>query len=313
MKQKAPEPNEALKWLKQTASGYAAFIPGGKSYVDATFKDLETIEQKHRGEVDKIVSDAYNSLKATTDKGMSIEAANDAWSILEKAVKQISELASDSASEILDNHPEIKNKIGGNLDQLKSLGDRLGPEAKKQVDETWDSIRDIVKGGVGIETANKIRKLVQEKTEQIKKLGDEAWKKGLEQAKPYLEKNPQVKELIEKNADSLKQGNFSEVYEKIKSAVEKGDTGDLEKYVKDAAGKAKESGFGGDLQKYAKMIPGGDQILPKLQQLKEAAEKHGDEAEDLLKSTYKEIQDVLSKRISDAEKLADKTKKDAKN
>lgn len=313
MKEKAPEPNEALKWLKQTATGYAAFIPGGKSYVDAAFKDLETVEKNHHGEVDKIVSDAYNSIKAASAKGMTMEAANDTWAILQKAIMQISELASESASEILDNHPEIKEKVGGNLDQLKDMGDNFGPEAKKQVDETWDSIKDIVKGGVGIDTANKIRKLVQEKTEQVKKLGDEAWKKGLEQAKPYLEKNPQVKKLVEENAESLKHGKFSDLYEKIKTAVEKGDTSDLESYVKNAASKAKDSGMGESLQKYAKMIPGGDQIFPKLVQLKEVAEKHGNEAEDILKSTYEEVQDVLNKRISQAEKLTDKAKNDAKD
>lgn len=312
MKESTPEPNEALKWLKQTATGYASFIPGGKSYVDTAFKDLETIQKNHSGEVDEIVNKTYEQLKSISGKGMSVQTANEAWNALEDALKKIGELASDSASEILNNHPDLKDKVGGNLDKLKGLGDSLGPEAKKQVDETWDSIKDIIKGGVTFETANKIRKLVQEKTESIKKLGDEAWKKSLEQAKPYLDKSPQVKELIEKNADSLKQGNFKDLYEKIKTAVEKGDTGDLESFVKDSVSKVTDSDAGDKIKEYAKMIPGGDQVLPKLMQLKEVAEKHGDDAEKILKGTYKEVADVLSKRISEAEKLADKAQKDAK-
>ena len=312
LKKSTPEPNEALKWLKQTATSYASFIPGGKSYVDTAFKDLETIQEKHSGEVDKIVAKTYDQLKAASAKGMNIQTANEAWSILEDAVKKIGDLAGDSANDILNNHPELKDKIGGNLDKLKGLGDSLGPEAKKQVDETWNQIRDIVKGGVGVEAISKIKKLVQDKTSQIQKLGDEAWSKGLEQAKPYLDKSPKVKELIEKNADSLKSGNFKDLYEKIKTAVEKGDTGDLESFVKDIASKAKDSDLGDEIQKYVKMVPGGDQVLPKLKQLKEIAEKHGDDAEKIMKNTYQEVIDVLSKGINDAEKLADKAKKDAK-
>ena len=51
----APEPNEALKWLRSTASSYAAFIPGAKSYVDTAFDDLDKVHAKHSDEVEKIV------------------------------------------------------------------------------------------------------------------------------------------------------------------------------------------------------------------------------------------------------------------
>jgi len=241
------------------------------------------------------------------------EKGQKSWEILEKYLKQLSELASDSASEILSNHPELKEKVGGNLDQLKAMGDKYGPEAKKQVDETWNQISDIIKSGVSTDTVDKIRKLVEEKTQLVKKVGDDLWKKGMDQAKPYLDKSPQAKELVEKNADALKQGNVAQLYTAIKESVGSGNMDQLEKYVKEATEKTKQSGMGQDIQKYAKMIPGGDQILPKLSQLQEAAKKHGDEAEKILKDTYKEIADVLSKRINEAEKLADKAKKDAKN
>ena len=65
---------------------------------------------------------------------MSLEAAQQAWEILQKHLKRIGELAGDSAQEIIDNHPTLKKQVGGNLDQLKQLGDNYGPEAKKQVD-----------------------------------------------------------------------------------------------------------------------------------------------------------------------------------
>ncbi|MCJ1300744.1 hypothetical protein MMC08_003541 [Hypocenomyce scalaris] len=314
LKESVPEPNEALKWLRQTASSYAAFIPGAKGYVDSAFDDLDAIRNKHGEEVDNIVKDAYNELKGVTqEKGMSVETAKKAWDIIQKHLKRIGELAGDAAEDLLNNHPELKDKVGGNLDQLKQMGNQYGPEAKKQVDQTWDQISDIVKGGVSMETANKIRKLVQEKMEMLQKMGDEAWKKGMEQAKPYLDKSPKVKELIEKNADSLKKGNVGELYQKIKEAVGSGDTSSIESYVKSAADKAKQSaGSGGGLEQYFKMIPGGDKILPKISQLQEIAQKHGEEAEKIAKEAFEEIQQVLQRKGDEAQKLAEKAEKEAK-
>ncbi|KAL2074470.1 hypothetical protein VTL71DRAFT_8248 [Oculimacula yallundae] len=308
----APEPNEALKWLRTTTSQYAAFIPGAKPYVDSAFNDLDKVQAKHGKEVDQIVNNAYNELKAATKSGMSMETAVKAWNILEKAMGQLGELAKDSAGEIIDEHPELKEKFGGSLDQLKGMADSYGPEAKKELDQTYQSIKDVIKGGVSVETFNKVKKLIEEKTEKVKAMGDEAWKKGLEQAKPYLDKNPEVKKLVEENADALKQGNVSEIFAKVKDAVSSGNIENLQNYVKQAGEKAKNSGFGKNIEQYAKMIPGGDEILPKLMKLQEVARTRGDDAEKILKEAYKDVQNVLTKRTDELEKLAESAKKDAK-
>jgi hypothetical protein len=308
-----PEPNEALKWLKSTATSYAAFVPGGKSYVDSAFKDLETVQQNHSGEVEEIVNETYNELKKATKTGVSIDTAVKTWDILQDAVGRLGELAKDSAEEVLDNHPQLKEKFGGSLDQLKNMADSYGPEGKKELKETYTQIKDVLKGGVSAGSLGKVQQLIQEKSEKMKKYGDEAWKKGLEKWKPYLEKKPEVKKFIEENMDSLKQGNLTEVFEQIRKAVEGGGSvEDLKRYVKDAGEKAKDSGLGlgGSAEELAKMIPGGSEILPKLQKLQEVVRTRGDEAEGILKGTYKDIQDVLQRRISEAEKLAEKAGQD---
>ena len=155
----------------------------------------------------------------------------------------------------------------------------------------------------------------REKTEKIKGMGDEAWKKGLEQAKPYLDKNPEVKKVVEENADSFKKGNVTEALQKISSALYSNNPESLKNYIKEAGEKAKQKGadLGFDLEKYAKMIPGGEEILPKLKKLQEVAQSRGDDAEKILKGAYKDVQDVLQKRTAEAENLADEAKKDAKN
>jgi gas vesicle protein len=316
LKESIPEPNEALQWLRSTAKSYAVFIPGASGYIDSAFNDIDAIREKHGEEVDNIVSQAYSELSDIAKNGeLSLLTASKAWEVLVKHLGEIGDLAGDAAQQIMDNHPQLKEKVGGNLDQLKEMGRNYGPEAKKELDRTWDQISDIVKTGMSAENIKKIQDVVQEKVEKMKKLGDEAWKKGMEQAKPYLEKNPKVKELVEQNADALKSGNVQELYKKIKKAVESGDTGDIEDYIKNFASKAnnkaKESGLGG-FDQYLNKIPGGDQILPKFQQLQQVAEKHGDEAQRILKEAVSEISEVLKKKGDEATKLADKAKNDTK-
>jgi hypothetical protein len=314
LQKSTPEPNEALKWLRNTAMSYAAFIPGAKGYVESAFNDLDKVQEKHGKEVEEIVNKAYADLKDASKSGMSMETAAKSWEIIETAMRDLGELASDSASDILDNHPQIKEKVGGNLDKLKEMADGYGgEEAKKELQDTYSQIKDVVKGGFSAETLAKVQQIIEEKTEKVKKLGDEAWKKGLEQAKPYLDKNPQVKEMVEKNADALKQGNIREVFEKVKSAVETGNMEDLKSYVKQAGEKARNSGMGQSIESYAKMIPGGGEIVPQLVKLQEVAQKRGDEAEGILRGAYEDVKQVLQRRIGEAEKLAEKTGKDAKD
>jgi len=43
----------------------------------------------------------------------------------------------------------------------------------------------------------------------------------------------------------------------------------------------------------------------------QVADTKGDDAKDLLEKTYKDIEEVLKKRVGEAEKLANETKKEA--
>jgi gas vesicle protein len=312
LKENTPEPNEALDWLRNMAQSYAAFIPGARGYVDAAFNDIDAIREKHGEEVDRIVSEAYGELRDIAQRGdLSLLTAQRAWETIVKHLGRIGDLAGDAAQQIMDNHPKLKEQVGGNLDKLKEMGRNYGPQAKEEVDRTWNQIADVLKTGMSAANIEKIRKIVQEKTEKVKKLGDQAWEKGMEEAKPYLDKNPTVKKIVEENADSLKQGNVQDLYYQIKKAVESGDTGNLQDYVKSAADKAKQSGFGG-FDQYLNKIPGGDQIIPKLTQIQEVAEKHGDEAQRIMKDAVNEISEILKKRGDEAADLAKKAKEDSK-
>ncbi|KAG9248361.1 hypothetical protein BJ878DRAFT_488402 [Calycina marina] len=304
----APAPNEALKWLRSIASSYSIFIPGANKYIDSAFDELDKVHEKHSDEVEKIIQDAYTQLKDATKSGMTMETAIKNWEIIESALSKLGKLAADSSTDFLDNNPEIKEKFGGNLHRLKSLADSGGESAKKELQETYDEIKDIIAGGVGFGTIARIKKLIEDKTEKVKELGDEAWKKGMEQVKPYLDKNPEIKNTIEENADKLKSGSLSEIL----AAVKDGNTDKLNGLVLKANEQAKSSGMAQSLDEYAKMIPGGSEIFPKLQKLGDVAKDHGEDAKEILNKTYKEVADILSKRATEIENIGEKTAKESK-
>ena len=313
VQEKAPSPNEALRWLRQVSTYYAGFVPGASGFVNTTFDDLEKVRGKHGEEVDKIVSEAYDELKGLAKQDMSLQTAQQAWEVIQKHTERIAKLAGDAAEDILENHPQLKASVGDNIKKMKQMGDQYGPQAKEQVEKTWNEIRDAAKNGINPETVDKIRKIVQEKVEQVQKLGDEAWQKGLEQAKPLLEKSPKVKQLIEENVDVLKQGNIAELWNKVKDAVNSSDTGDLEQYVKQAKDKAQQAvGGGGDWDQYLKLIPGLGGLGSHIQQMQQIASAKGPEAKKLVEATMKDFEQVLSKRSEEAKKLADEARKGEK-
>lgn len=285
-------------------------------YVDTAFDDLEKVRKNNKEDADRILNDAYKHFQEISKAGLSMESLHRMYDALADLSAKLADLSTDAIGDILDNHPQLKDKFGGSIDQLKDMGDQYGPEAKKQVNETWRQVRDIAAGGLSASNLDKARKLIEDKVQEVQKLGDEAWKKGLEQARPYLDKNPQVKELVEKNADVLKRGNAKELLEKAKSAVESGKTGDLEGYVKDAVEKSKSKGSqligGTGLEEYIGQIPNGSEVLSKLKQLKEVAEKHTDESEKLVKETFEELKKVLENKSDKAESILNKAKEESK-
>ncbi|KAH6605087.1 hypothetical protein Trco_006794 [Trichoderma cornu-damae] len=308
----APSSAQAVDSIKQFAYSYVGWMPGGRDYVDAAFRDWETVRRAHGEEADKIVNDAYRRLQEISKSSLSIETASRAYDVLADLAKETANLAGDALSDVVDNHPRVREKLGGNIDQLKRMGERYGPEAKRQVDETWRQVEDIFAGGVSASSLAQARELMDDKARQVQKLGDEAWEKGLEEAKPYLEKSPRVKELLEKNADSLKTGRVGELFGKVRDAARTGDAGDLESYIEQAAQKAREEadeGGWGSLDKYLNKMPQGSEILGKLEEMGRIAEEQAEEGEKLLRETMGDIQKVLEEKGRKAREMADSRRK----
>ncbi|KAL9628243.1 MAG: hypothetical protein Q9204_006010 [Flavoplaca sp. TL-2023a] len=52
------------------------------------------------------------------------------------------------------------------------------------------------------------------------------------------------------------------------------------------------------------MVPGGGEIVPQLSKMYQIAQEHGEDAERIAKEAIGEIEDVLKRRISEAQDLA---------
>ena len=190
------------------------------------------MQQKHGKRVDDIVRTAHHDLKDATKNGLDLESVGKAWAVIEKATNQIGSLAAESTNDILGQHPDIKEKVGEKLDQLKKMADDFGPEAKKELEDVYQKIKDVLSGGLGSESVEKIRKLIQEKIQTVEKFGNVAWERGLEEARPYLDRNPKIRAILEENMENLKHGNLGELWDKVKDAASSGNTEALEEYVR---------------------------------------------------------------------------------
>lgn len=229
----APEANQGLSWLRSTATSYAAFIPGAKAFIDSAFNNFETVQQTHGKRVDEIVRTAHRDLTDATKNGLDLESVGKAWSVIEKAMNDIGSLAAESTNDIFGQYPDIKEKVGGKFDQLKKMAEDFGPEAKREFEDVYQKIKDVLSAGLTGDTVEKIKKLIQEKIQVVEKFGDVAWERGLEEAKPYLDKNPKIKAILEENKENLKHGNLGDLWDKVKDAASSGNTEPVQKYVKD--------------------------------------------------------------------------------
>lgn len=229
----APESNQGLPWLHSTAVAYAAFIPGAQAFIDSAFNDLESVQKKQGKRVDDIVRTAHRDLKDATKNGLDLESVGKAWEIIEKAVNQIGNLAAESSQDILSQDPDIKAKVGDKLDQLKKMAEDFGPEARKEFDDAYEKIKDLLSSGLGSDNIEKIRKLIQEKIQTVEKFGNVAWERGMEESKPFLDKNPRLRAIVEENKESLRHGNLEELWESVKEASSSGNTEPVEKFIKD--------------------------------------------------------------------------------
>ncbi|KAF8309267.1 hypothetical protein DL93DRAFT_2158473 [Clavulina sp. PMI_390] len=342
-----PAPNEAIQYLRDFTKRYVAIIPGASGYVDKTFDELDKLSQSHGPEVQKLVEDTTRELKDAVQGGqVDLPTAQKVVSILTKRGEQLTQLAAKASSgsiqKLLDEHPEVKEKLGKGWDDLKNLaekGGEQGEEAKKLVEETTKQVVALFKDGFSPDSISKARDLLKQKTDEARKIADngakQAYNKALEAAQPYLEKVPDVQQMITDNASLLGSSSAgasaAAIWSAVKSAVDgkkgKIDQDKLKELVNGKIEEAKEAAksLGGEaseglgdkwegLQGWLKGVVPEEvqQKIPDLSALASVARDNSEDAQNLVKGTYEEVLEVLRKKAEEAKKLAEGAKEDVK-
>lgn len=283
---KTPKKGEISVFLRSTFGPYLTFIPGATASLD----ELDKLAESHGDELNKILYAAYDDLKdTTTTGGFDSDTATRIAEVLTRLSKDLTDLGEDAGRKVLDDNPQLKEQVGTGLEKLRELGGAYGPEAQRIVDQTRKDIQELMDQGINPQSIAKATKMLKEKTQQVKNLGqdaaEKAWDRGSKEAERYLEKMPQVKKVVDEYKDSIKtmalSGGLStsmipQVFEKVKEAATSGGDGKqnvekLRKYFDELSqhGKGKFEDFQGSdgwqgvvtmAEKYMNSFPGGDQV-----------------------------------------------------
>ncbi|EJD55711.1 hypothetical protein AURDEDRAFT_109936 [Auricularia subglabra TFB-10046 SS5] len=324
-------PSEALKSLRSLAESYVSLIPGAGSQFDRTFDELDRIAEKHGDKATAIAKKAYDEIQSIASKGqMDMETAGKVADVLRKRIGELQALAGEVGGDILDAHPEVKQKLGGGYEQLQRMVEQKGPEARKAFEDVQKQLKDILANGPSPDALDRARKLLESRTRDLRNAmspaAQQAWDASMEKAKPYLNKlgsdAGSLRELLTSNAGALSAGS-KELFDRVKRVSEaKGgerekQVKELKEYVEQKAGEAGDSVPGlGDVMGWVKQVPGGETLLqkvPNAEALQRLAEERGEEAEKLAKETWDELIDVLRKKSERAKELVEDAKEDAKD
>ncbi|KAL4252629.1 hypothetical protein ABKN59_005293 [Abortiporus biennis] len=346
LKDKSPKStSEALAFLRNITKSYAGVVPGAQGYVDSTFDTLEELHETHGDEVNKILNKTYTDIQAIIEdekSGMDVETATRISGVLKTTVSELQKISKDvgkdAFSALEGKYPQLAEKLGTGYRELKQMAEKSGPEAKKLYEETSEQLKDILANGFSNESLDKAREFVTKQSGRIREItrksSQNAWDKAVQQASPYLDKLPDIKQLLSENSTKFvtagaatvgsSQDEVKEVFEKVKEVAEDQDAlknqeklEQLKEFVKtkakeaqDRAGGQVEKGWE-SLQEWAKTVPGGQEALdkiPEAQAFATLAKERKEDAKNLAKETYDDIFKVLREKSQKAKQLVEETK-----
>lgn len=186
------------------------------------------------------------------------------------------------------------------------------------------------------------RELIESKSNQIQEIArrasQKAWEGSVSRSSAYLDKLPDIRQLLSDNANKFIAAGASavdasseeaeEVLDKVKEVAELEDDGqrrerlkELREFIIRKADEAQQRGSRSmergweSLQEWMKMVPGGGDALEKLPDVKvfvALSQKKGEDARKLAKETYDDVFRVLEEKAKKAKGIVEDTKQEAK-
>ncbi len=159
----------------------------------------------------------------------------------------------------------------------------------------------------------------------------------MKEATPYLDKVPEIKQLLNDNRDKFiaagaatltgGSSSYQEIFAQIKDAAQgdlaknKDKVDELRKLVEEKAREAETQGSKQlergweSLQDWIRMMPGGDDALERMPDVKvfvKVSQERGEDAKKLAKETYEAVLQVLEEKGKKAKQLSEEVKDDTK-
>ena len=116
-------------------------------HVDAVFNTLDSLQDKHGDDVNRIVGEGYEEVRTVISEASGLDAAV-AVKVLEVLRRRSAELeelgrraGKDAFGELSEKYPQLSEKLGSGYEEFKRLSKSVGPDAKKLFDETSKEVR----------------------------------------------------------------------------------------------------------------------------------------------------------------------------
>ncbi|KAI1796422.1 hypothetical protein LXA43DRAFT_987579 [Ganoderma leucocontextum] len=334
------DPSAAFNQLRNFAQSYLIIIPGARPHVDAAFDTIDELRDEHGNEVDRIVGDGYEEVRIIIRDADSIDTptAMRVLDVLRRRSAELEELGrrvgSGAFESLARKYPQVSENLGVGYEEFKRLAQAKGPEAKKVFDDASKQIREIFRQGFSQDSLNQARELIQSKTYEVRRIAQassqEAWDRSIRESSPYLNKLPEIRQILSNNASnfvSAGAASFSEVtsgteelFSRLKDAAQtdilknENKMKELRDHVLQKAREAEEErsrqferGWR-SLQEWIRSMPGGDEALQRLPDMRVFVQVSGDGrdgAKGLAKETYEEILRVLEEKGKKAKQLSE--------
>lgn len=139
--------NKALLYLRKVAKSYVAIVPGADMFVDQAFDSVDEIVDAHAEEATAITNSAYAEIQDIMKNGgeeQSLAKAIRVMDVLKRRLGEIQALGvkvgGDTLGPLLEKFPEVRGKIGAELEELQNLAKDRGPDARRIWSDTQQQV-----------------------------------------------------------------------------------------------------------------------------------------------------------------------------
>ncbi|KAI8588763.1 hypothetical protein BDZ88DRAFT_420433 [Geranomyces variabilis] len=336
IQEKAPSPSAAGKAvvnaIKAVSPGFVAVIPGLDDVLNKGLSQLDELAETHGDEVNELVHKMYADLQKLSKKGFNEDTLKEAVALIQERLKEAQKLGvkigSDATDKVLESNPELKKSVESGINELKDMVD--SPEVEKILHDTYAELKKMADKGFSPEAVIAAGLLVKKnvaKAQQVAgKVGDAAWDKAAEAAKPYLDKMPEVQKLLEGKLDDVKkiarenggpeaEKIITDLYDELKKISEKGvnkkTIAEASKLVESKVAEAMKLGGGAAAKAsdfaWDKAAEAAKPYLDKMPEVKKLMDgKLGDLQKLAEKNGGPELQKIVEDLYAELKKIADK-------